>query len=132
MPDRPWEERLVAAFGDLADTLMRDFDVIGFLHTLTEHCGDLLEVAAVGVLLATPAGQVVDAAASDERTRDLEPASIEWDEGPCRDCFHAGVPVADAPLDSEAARTRRPRFAPRAVELGFTSVATAPCGCMTR
>jgi GAF domain-containing protein len=126
MPDRPREERLAAAFVDLADTLVRDFDVINFLHTLTEHCVDLLEVTAAGVLLATPQGQLVDAAASDERTRGLEMNSIEWDEGPCRDCFRTGVPVPDVPLDSEMARARWPHFAPRAVQLGFTSVVAAP------
>ncbi|MFI6878503.1 GAF and ANTAR domain-containing protein [Streptomyces sp. NPDC050400] len=117
---------MAAAFVELADTLVRDFDVIGFLHTLAEHCVHLLDVAAAGVLLATPAGQVVDAAASDERTRRLELASIEWDEGPCRDCFHSGAPVPDVPLDTREARNRWPRFAPRALDMGFTSVVAAP------
>jgi GAF domain-containing protein len=127
MPELPREERLAAAFVELADTLVRDFDVIQFLHVLVEHCVDLLDVAAAGVLLATPAGEVVDIAASDERTRKLELFGIEWDEGPCRDCFHAGgVPLADARLDTPAAARQWPRFAPRAVEAGFTSVAAAP------
>lgn len=95
MPELPREEQLAAAFVDLADTLVRDFDVIGFLHSLAEHCVALLDVAAAGVLLATPGGQLVDAAASDERTRQLELTSIEWVEGPCRDCFRTKRQVAD-------------------------------------
>ncbi|WP_055699232.1 MULTISPECIES: GAF and ANTAR domain-containing protein [Streptomyces] len=126
MPGLPREEQLATAFVDLADTLVKDFDVIGFLHTLAEHCVELLDVAAAGVLLATPGGRLVDAAASDERTRRLELASIEWDEGPCRDCFRTGEQVSDVPLATQAAATRWPRFAPRAVELGFTSVVAAP------
>ncbi|MEV8018836.1 GAF and ANTAR domain-containing protein [Streptomyces sp. NPDC086554] len=126
MPELPREEQLAAAFVDLADTLVRDFDVIGFLYTLTEHCVDLLDVAAAGVLLATPGGQLVDAAASDERTRQLELASIEWDEGPCRDCVRTRKQIPDVPLATQAATMRWPRFAPRAVEAGFTSVAAAP------
>ncbi|MEV8015565.1 GAF and ANTAR domain-containing protein [Streptomyces sp. NPDC086554] len=126
MPSPPREERLSAAFVELADTLVRDFDVIGFLHTLAEHCVDLLDVSAAGVLLSTPTGQVVDAAASDERIRVLEMNSIEWDEGPCRDCVLGGQQVPDVPLDTEAARKRWPRFAPCAVELGLTSVVAAP------
>lgn len=126
MLDMPREERLAAAFVDLADTLVRDFDVMDFLHALAEHCVELLDVTAAGVLLATPTGRIVDAAASDERTRTLELASIEWDEGPCRDCCRTGITVADVPLDATEARTRWPRFAPRAVELGFTSVVAAP------
>ncbi|MFE7116822.1 GAF and ANTAR domain-containing protein [Streptomyces sp. NPDC057654] len=126
MPDTSREERLAAAFVELSDTLVRDFDVIGFLHTLTDHCVELLEVAAAGVLLSTPQGRVVDVAASDERTRALEMASVEWDEGPCRDCFHFGVQVPDVPLESEEARRRWPRFTPRALLMGFTSVVSAP------
>ncbi|MFD4629479.1 GAF domain-containing protein [Streptomyces sp. NPDC058284] len=126
MLEPPREELLASAFVDLADTLVQDFDVIGFLHSLAEHCVALLDVAAAGVLLATPDGRLVDAAASDERTRQLELASIEWDEGPCRDCYRTGVQVPDVPLASAAARMRWPRFSPRAVETGFTSVVAAP------
>lgn len=124
--DLPREERVSAAFIDLADTLVRDFDVVDFLHTLTEHCVALLDVAAAGVLLGTPQGHIVEAAASDERTRELELAGIEWDEGPCHDCYRASIPVADVPLDTAAARARWPRFTPLALEIGFTSVAAAP------
>ncbi|MFI6660361.1 ANTAR domain-containing protein [Streptomyces sp. NPDC050523] len=126
MTELPREEQLAAAFVDLADTLVQDFDVINFLHTLAEHCVSLLEVSAAGVLLATPGGQLVDAAASDERTRRLELASIEWDEGPCRDCFRTKKQIPDVPLATKAATMRWPRFAPRAVEAGFTSVVAAP------
>ncbi|MEV4893227.1 GAF and ANTAR domain-containing protein [Nonomuraea sp. NPDC055795] len=126
MPEMPREERLASAFVDLADTLVRDFDVIGFLHTLTEHCADLLEVVAAGVLLGLPQGPLVEAAASDERTRALELDGVAWDEGPCRDCYHNRALVTDVRLDTEAARARWPRFAPRAMELGFTSVVAAP------
>jgi GAF domain-containing protein len=126
MPELPREEQLAAAFVDLADTLVQDFDVIGFLHSLAEHCVALLDVAAAGVLLTTPGGQLVDAAASDERTRQLELASIEWDEGPCRDCFRTKRQVPNVPFATEAARMRWPRFAPRALEAGFTSVVAAP------
>ncbi|MFE6157457.1 ANTAR domain-containing protein [Streptomyces sp. NPDC056486] len=126
MPELPREERLAAALVELADTLVRDYDVISFLHMLVDHCVDLLEVAAAGVLIATPKGQAVDIAASDERTRKLERLSSEWDEGPCRDCFRSGTQVPDVPLDTEAAAARWPQFAPRAVDAGFTSVVAAP------
>ncbi|MEU7161936.1 GAF and ANTAR domain-containing protein [Streptomyces chrestomyceticus] len=126
MPEPSHEDRLALAFVDLADTLVQDFDVINFLHSLTEHCVDLLDVAAAGVLLSTPQGQLVDAAASDERTRKLELASTEWDEGPCRDCFRSRAPVAVDRLDAPPVQARWPHFAPAAVKLGFTSVAAAP------
>ncbi|MGW1995322.1 GAF and ANTAR domain-containing protein [Embleya sp. NPDC001921] len=126
MAARPREELLAAAFVDLADTLVRDFDVINFLHSLAEHCAEFLDVAAAGVMLATPEGRVVEAAASDERTRTLELASIEWDEGPCRDCCHTGAPVSDVSLNTDTAHARWPRFTPHALAMGFTSVVAAP------
>ncbi|MGW2225507.1 GAF and ANTAR domain-containing protein [Streptomyces formicae] len=126
MPELPREEQLATAFVDLADTLVQDFDVIGFLHTLAEHCVHLLDVAAAGVLLATPGGQLVDAAASDERTRQLGLSSIEWDEGPSRDCFRTKKQIPDVELATQAATMCWPRFAPRAVDVGFTSVVAAP------
>ena len=52
--------------------------------------------------------------------------SIDWAEGPCRDCFRSGKPIPDIPLSHPHARANWPRFTARAHELGFTSVAAAP------
>ena len=120
------EQRLAAAFAEFADALVEDFDVIDFLHRLAEHSVGLLEVCGAGVILALPGGPVIDVAASDEPTRRLEMAGVEWDEGPCHDCCHAGSAVAEVRLDVADARMRWPRFAPRALELGYTSVMAAP------
>ncbi|MEU7582295.1 GAF and ANTAR domain-containing protein [Streptomyces sp. NPDC041068] len=126
MPEQCREERLAAAFVELADTLVGDFDVIHFLYTLTEHCVTLFDIAAAGVVLATPRGELLDATASDERTRAMELASIEWDEGPCHDCYRTGRALYDIPLDHPRARAQWPRVSRRARELGFTSVSCAP------
>lgn len=126
MSEESREERLAAAFVELADTLVGDFDVIHFLHVLTDHCVDLLDISAAGVILATPRGDLLDATASDERTRALELASIEWDEGPCRDCYRTGRLLPDISLTHPHARSRWPRFSERAQQAGFTSVAGAP------
>ncbi|PWI19983.1 transcriptional regulator [Streptomyces sp. Act143] len=126
MPEQSRQERLAAAFVELADTLVGDFDVIAFLHTLADHCVDLLDITAAGVMLATPQGDILDASASDERTRRLETDSIDWDEGPCLDCFRTGKPIPGIPLVHPHARAQWPRFAHKAQELGFASVAAAP------
>lgn len=123
------EERLASAFVDLAAPLVRDVYVPDVLHTLTEHCVDLLDVSAVGVLLDVPNGQVTEVVASDEYTRALELFGLEWDEGPCRDCCRAPARISEVRLDDEAACERWPRFTPRALLLGFTSVATVPLRC---
>ncbi|WP_419996043.1 GAF and ANTAR domain-containing protein [Streptomyces boninensis] len=126
MSAMPREERLAAAFIDLADTLVGDFDVIAFLHSLTEHVTELLDVCAAGVVLAAPGGVLLEAAASDERTHRLELDSIDWAEGPCRDCYRSGKPVPGRALDDPRADVSWPRFAPDARALGFASVAATP------
>ena len=47
-------ELLSATFVDLADTLVADFDVIDFLHMLTDRSVTLLAASAAGVVLADP------------------------------------------------------------------------------
>ncbi|MFE9442064.1 GAF and ANTAR domain-containing protein [Streptomyces sp. NPDC006602] len=126
MPDLPCEERLAAAFVELADTLVSDFDVIHFLHTLSDHCVALLDIEAAGVILATPQGGSMAVAGSDARTRELVQDGVDWDEGPCHDCFKAGELLASVALDLPEAYAAWPRFAPRARDLGFRSVAAVP------
>ena len=57
-------ELLSDTFVELADTMVDDFDVIDFLHMLTDRSVRLLSVSAAGVLLADPRGQLRVAAAS--------------------------------------------------------------------
>lgn len=129
MSEKRREERLASAFVDLAAPLVRDVYVTDVLHTLTEHCVDLLGVSAAGVLLDVPNSRDVEVVASDEYTRALELFGLECDEGPCRDCCRAPAHITELRLDVEAACERWPRFTPRALLLGFTSVATVPLRC---
>ncbi|MEC4018652.1 GAF and ANTAR domain-containing protein [Streptomyces sp. H27-D2] len=126
MSDALREQRLAKAFVDLADTLVGPFDVIDFLHSLTEHCVSLLEVPAAGVLLAAPEGQILDAAASDVRIRQLELDAVAWEESPCHECFRTGTALPDTDITTRAARQRWPHFTPRALDLGFNRIAAIP------
>jgi transcriptional regulator with GAF, ATPase, and Fis domain len=118
-------EQLVAeAFVEFADTLVDDFDVVDFLHQVTVRCADVLGVSAAGVLLADQRGALRVVAASTEQTRLLEVLQLQTDEGPCPECFHTGRPVVAA--DLSAATSRWPRFAPKARQIGFSSVHALP------
>ena len=66
------EIQLADVFVEMADTLVDDFDMIDFLHLLTERCVQLLGVSAAGLLLADGQGALQVVAASSERTRLLE------------------------------------------------------------
>jgi transcriptional regulator with GAF, ATPase, and Fis domain len=118
------EQLLSETFVELTDTMVADFDVIDFLQVLTDRSVQLLEVAAAGLLLADPRGELRVIAASSEAARLLELFQLQNDQGPCLECFRSGQPVSVADLTAEAGRW--PRFAPVARQAGFAAVQALP------
>ncbi len=117
-------EKLAGTFVDLADTLVDDFDVLDLLYVLVTRCEDLWGLAAAGLLLSDDERQLRVAVASNESARLLEIFQIQYDEGPCLECYHTGRPVSANGLDSAA--DRWPRFAPAATAAGFVAVLALP------
>jgi len=115
---------LSATFVELTDTMVADFDVIDFLHVLTDRSVQLLDVSAAGLLLADPRGELRVVAASSEAARLLELFQLQNDQGPCLDCFRGGQPVTVADLNAEAQRW--PRFTAAARQAGFAAVQALP------
>lgn len=117
-------ELLSGTFVDLADTMVADFDVIDFLHLLTDRSVTLLAVSAAGVMLADPRGELRVAAASNEEAGLIDLFQIQNDEGPCLDCFRTAQPVTAADLTGPDQRW--PRFAAAAARAGFRAVQALP------
>lgn len=117
-------EELVAAFVQLADTLVDDFDVVELLQVLANRSVDLLGAAAVGLLLADNTGSLKVAVTSSEKAHLLELYQLQSSEGPCLDCYRAGEQVSVSDLGS--ATKRWPRFATAAVDAGYSSVHAVP------
>jgi transcriptional regulator with GAF, ATPase, and Fis domain len=111
-------------FIDLADTMVADFDIIDFLHMLTDRSVRLLAASAAGVMLADPRGELRLAAASSEQAGLLELFQLQNDQGPCLECFRTGRPVTAADLAGPARRW--PRFARAATQAGFRTVEALP------
>src|SRR6201986_1862005 len=111
-------------FIELADTMVADFDVIDFLHLLTDRSVALLGAAAAGVVLADPRGELRMAAASTEQAGLLELFQLQNDQGPCLECFRTGRPVTATGLAGPAPRW--PRFAQAAAQAGFATVEALP------
>jgi GAF domain-containing protein len=120
------DERLAQAFVELADTLVAGFDLMEFLHTLTERCVQLLEVDAAGLLLADSRGTLRLVAASTEQARVAELFQIQNAEGPCLDCYRTGQVVITSDIGAQQAAARWPRFAAAAQQMGIAGVHAIP------
>ena len=118
------EATLAKALVELADTLVADFDVVDLLTILTDRCVDVLDVAAAGVMVVSPAGDLRLMASSSETMRALELFELQAEEGPCLDCFLTGRPVVQRDLSATASVW--PRFSGAALAAGFRSVQALP------
>lgn len=118
------EQAVTAALVELADTLVADFDVANFLHTLSARCVELLDVHAAGVMVTDQQGRLRVMASSSERAHLLELFEVESAEGPCVECFDSGQPVSDTNL--RVVDPRWARFSQRAGEAGFSAVHAMP------
>jgi hypothetical protein len=118
------ERSVTQAFVSLANDLANGLDAVELLTDLTTRCGDLLDVASAGLLLADRHGVLHLAAASSEATRDLELYQLQREQGPCLDCYRLGTPVVVADLAMEAGRW--PQFVAAATTAGFASVHALP------
>lgn len=108
----------------LADTLIADFDVIDFLHTLAQYSVDLLDVSASGILLADHTGRLNLMAASTEQARLLELSQLQAEQGPCVDAYRTGAPVSCPNLAHTPQRW--PAFTPAALAAGLAAVHALP------
>jgi transcriptional regulator with GAF, ATPase, and Fis domain len=120
----PREQAVSAALVELADTLVVDFDIADFLHTLAVRCVELLDVQAAGVMVSDQHGHLRVMASSSERAHLVELFEVESDEGPCVESFATGQPVSDT--DLRVVDTRWARFSHRAGQAGFAAVHAVP------
>jgi transcriptional regulator with GAF, ATPase, and Fis domain len=118
------EQAVATALVELSDTLVADFDVADFLHTLSVRCVELLDVHAAGVMVTDQRGRLRVMASSSERAHVLELFEVEADEGPCVACFGSGQPVSDT--DLRVVDPRWASFSQRAGEAGFSAVHALP------
>lgn len=117
-------ESMAHAFVGLADTLVADYDVIELAQQLVDNSVALLPVAAAGILLGDPHGELHVFAASSEQTWLLELLQVDSDAGPCPQAYRSGQAVFVDDLTAD--RHRWPAFARRALEYGFQAVSALP------
>ena len=115
--------RLSDLFVDLADTLVDEFDLLDFLHTVSVHAAEVSAGSAVGVMLGDRDG-LHPMASSSESARILELFQVQHADGPCLECHRTGQEVGDIRLAGSAGRW--PVFTLKAMELGFRTTHCFP------
>jgi len=118
------EDDIVSSLVAMAGSLAQGHDVNELLTQLAADCARLLDVSAVGLLLADPRGALHVVAASSERVADLEAFQAQRAQGPCHTCYLDGQTV-NVP-DLAAAAARWPEFAAVAAKAGVASVHAVP------
>jgi len=116
-------DRLAQLFVELADTLVADFDVVEFLHTLTDASVEVLNVQAAGLMLADQRGRLRDTASTGD-IGSLERYELDHGQGPCLDCYATGLPMTN--IDPAEADRRWPGFTGQARAADYRSVHSLP------
>ena len=106
-------QRLATIFVEVADTLVDEFDLLDFLHMLTDRAATLVDAAAVGILLADSRATLQFMAGSNENVKLLELFQLQTKEGPCLEAFRSVRPVINVDLGAAGDRWRRSRSASR-------------------
>ncbi len=117
------ETRLASAFVEIAEALVTGEQLGDFLHRLSCHALDLLEVDAAGVMLADERGRLRAIAASNEDTHHLEVFALQHEEGICLDVFRSGK---SAQASVSETRDRWPHFSRLTGEQGYGWVCGIP------
>ena len=120
----PKEQEMLRALVEAADTFVDDYDVVEFLHRLTEHCVSILDVDEAGVMLIDATRTLRYVASSSEEMRLVELLELQHDEGPCLDAYRTGRVTVSA--RAEDAEERWPRFGSHANGAGLASLAGVP------
>lgn len=111
------------ALADFARELGDCESVECVLQRLGDHCGKLLPVSGVGILLVED-GDLTVATTNSPEGEAAEALEAELQEGPCVDALRSGAVVVVR--DLAEATDRYPNFAPRALEAGVRSIHALP------
>ena len=118
------QQRLAHAFVELAGSAVTD--PTGLLATLASFGPRLLDSYAATVLYVSDERTGPQLTGTDEELVRLERDATEWGEGPGHDACRTGRPVQSSALGDARAQHDWPRYAPRALDLGYRRAAALP------
>lgn len=118
------EHELVETFVSLADTLVRGYDIVDFMHTLVERAASILHAVDAGILLPDSSGDLGVVASTSERSELIGLLQLQADEGPCIDAYRTGKVVSVDRIAETYARW--PTFATEAAAVDYQSMHAIP------
>jgi transcriptional regulator with GAF, ATPase, and Fis domain len=124
MKTRSREDRLVATFVTVADTLVAEYDVVDLLQTLVDDCTGLFDAAAAGILLVAPNGELEVVVSTNESSDFLGIVQAKQGQGPCVEAITTGQLVSVPDLEDVA--TNWAFFADAALRSGYRSIHAMP------
>jgi GAF domain-containing protein len=115
--------QLAAAFVDLARSVNDGKDMVEVFSMLAERCVAVLSVAACGILVIDPLGELEVIGSSNHSAHLLDLFQVQNVEGPCLQCCDTGEVVSDTEL---SATGQWPGFSTEAREQGYLAVYAVP------
>ncbi|MFD9000548.1 ANTAR domain-containing protein [Streptomyces sp. NPDC059582] len=116
MRDTTRELRLAAALVEAADTLTDGFDTAHYLQRVCDHCAELLEARAAGIMLIDGGGAVSLAGSSRRQEVAVDLLRAQHGGGPCLESYGTGRPVAPLSVRAAHADARWPDFTAAALD----------------
>ena len=120
------EFRLASALVEAADTLAEDFDATRCLQRVSDHCVELLNARAAGVMLIDGGRPVSPAASSRYERLGLDLLETQLGGGPCLESYGSGRPVPPVSIRVAHAAARRPGFTERALRHDIVTTFAVP------
>jgi GAF domain-containing protein len=126
MHNRTREIRLAAALLEAADTLSASFDTALYLRRLADHCVDLLDASAAGIMLIDDDETVSCGVSSRQPELAQELLGSQHHGGPCLDSYGTGKPVPPIAILAAHASARWPDFTARALRYDIETTFAVP------
>ncbi|WP_406177044.1 GAF and ANTAR domain-containing protein [Streptomyces canus] len=126
MRDATREIRLASALVEAADTLVEGFEAIRYLQRVSDHCVELLNARAAGVMLIDGGRSVSLAASSRYEQVALDLLEAQHGCGPCLDSYGSGEPVPPVSIRIAHADARWPDFTERALRHDIVTTFAVP------
>ncbi|WTX06550.1 GAF domain-containing protein [Streptomyces canus] len=120
------EIRLASAVVEAADTLVEGFEAIRYLQRVCDHCVELLNTRAAGVILIDGGRSVSLAAGSRHEQVALDLLEAQHGGGPCLDSYGSGEPVPPVSIRVAHTDARWPDFTERALRHDIVTTFAVP------